>query len=152
MVIDSYLDTRGRLQGLHQASAGHRRPIACWQAPMPGNQGRFLDASWTFLATCETCGVEPDLERHAGATCCPDVRPCIDLRVAGVGRPGRMLYCWAGRWMPLSTMAARVNYEIKRQIIQPYLTTTSMWRPQLQLDAVCTCGRRGGALSDAIRT
>jgi len=110
------------------------------------HEGRFLDAlldlSWAMAE--ETSWIMPPHLRHAGEDMLPDVAdPPIDLRVAGVAAVlGEMVYLLGAEMDAVSpNWRKRVNHEIRRQAIEPYLRKAHFWEKlSFNWNVVCTSG------------
>jgi len=124
-----------------------RRPTALQlltAAECVEHEGRFLDAlldlSWAMAE--ETSWIMPPHLRHAGEDMLPDVAdPPIDLRVAGVAAVlAEMVYLLGAEMDAVSpNWRKRVNHEIRRQAIEPYLRETHFWEKlNFNWNVVCT--------------
>ena len=145
---------RTGLRDAHNASAGRRSAMlsVLTVAECLEHEGRFLDAlldvSWAIAE--ETSWIMPPHLMSEGGRQLPDVAdPRIDLRVATLGKLlGQMVYLLGPEMDAISPMwRRRINFEVRRQVIDPYLngtfwwmTTTSNW------NAVCTDGVVAAAL------
>lgn len=132
----------------HSASAGqHSSALSLLTAAeCLEHGGRFLDAlldvSWATAE--ETSWIMPPHLGIEGEEMLPDAGdPRIDLRVAGVGKQlAEMLYLLGPEMDAASPMwRRRINFEIRRQVVEPYLARTYWWeKADHNWNAVCADG------------
>jgi len=134
-------DAHNRSAGPHGSALSVLTAAECLE-----HKGRFMDAlldvSWATAE--ETSWIMPPHLGIEGGEELPNAdAPGIDLRVAGVGKHlAEMLYLLGAEMDAVSPMwRRRVNHEIRRQVIEPYLRQTFWWETtENNWNAVCTDG------------